>query len=83
MMEKSEEIVCKKAFDGEEAICTFKENLKKSCCDIKYKLILTDILMKPVDGYNASKKITEIAKETPGIHKFSIIAVTAELSANT
>jgi len=64
LLEQSE-LVIDVASNGQEAVDMFKENINK------YQLILMDIQMPIMDGYEATKQIKEINKDIP------IIALTA------
>ena len=43
-----------KALNGQEAVNMYTKNLLKKCCENKYKLILMDLNMPIMDGYEAT-----------------------------
>ena len=43
-----------KAFNGLEAVNLFNKKVLKKCCDLKYKLILMDLNMPIMDGYEST-----------------------------
>ena len=59
----------------------FKKNMEKTCCDLRFQLILTDLNMPNLDGIQAAKQIMEYQKELVRLHPsrtlVPIVAVTA------
>ena len=72
-----------KAFNGQEAVNMFSKNLTKSCCNVKYKLVLMDLNMPIMDGYDATVQIlSQFKKFYPSGHypngdRLYVISVTA------
>jgi CheY-like chemotaxis protein len=62
--------------NGIEEVDAFVKNMEKTCCQIKYKLVLTDLNMPEMDGFDAAKniKIYQLNQEQDMI---PIVAVTA------
>jgi len=50
------------AKDGKSCISMYKNNLMKTCCNMKYKMILMDLHMPSMDGLAAAKEIFEVQK---------------------
>ena len=48
-----------KAMNGQEAVNAFSKNIVKKCCQTYYKLILMDLNMPVMDGYEATVEICE------------------------
>ena len=43
-------LVCDSVTSGEEVIKLFEADRQKTCCTVRYKLILSDIAMPVIDG---------------------------------
>jgi PleD family two-component response regulator len=52
-------IKCDFGEDGEKEVSMFEKNQAKTCCEVRYKLILTDLNMPKMDGFDAAAKIME------------------------
>ncbi len=72
-----------KAFNGQEAVMLFDMKMYKTCCDQKYKLVLMDLNMPIMDGYEATQQILAHFKqvhpsnEYPNGDRLAVVAVTA------
>ena len=62
MLKDPHKIHSKTAEDGVEEVSLFKENMEKECCPIRYKLVLTDLNMPNMDGFDAAIKILDYQK---------------------
>ena len=51
-----------KAMNGKEAIIMFSKNFHKKCCDTRYKLVLMDLNMPIMDGYEAATQILALQR---------------------
>jgi CheY-like chemotaxis protein len=51
------QITVDRALNGQEALNMFQKNIMKKCCTLRYKLILMDLNMPVMDGYEAIEKI--------------------------
>ena len=52
-------IKCDFGEDGMQEVSMFERNQSKTCCNVRYRLILTDLNMPKMDGFDAAKKILE------------------------
>ena len=53
-----------KAQNGQEAVDMYKADLNKTCAwSHRYSLILKDLNMPVMDGYDATKEILDISRE--------------------
>jgi len=72
-----------KAFNGQEAVTLFEKNMAKDCCNSKYKLVLMDLNMPIMDGYEATVQILQRFRQTypqlkyPNGDNLVVVAVTA------
>ena len=46
---------CDQADDGVKAVEMYMSNMQKTCCNVRYRLILTDLMMPRMDGIEASE----------------------------
>ena len=76
-----------KAKDGFEELNMYLENMNKKCCDVHYRIILTDINMPRMDGIEASQRIFEAQKilraTKPSLPEVMIVAITASDTQQT
>ena len=72
---------CDKAHDGVQEVDMYLKNMKKTCCDVRYRIILTDINMPRMDGIEAAFRIfqaqVKLRLEEPMLPEIIIVAVTA------
>ena len=60
-----------KAMNGMEAVEMYRINISKKCCNTRYKVILMDINMPLINGFDTTRKIREKGIQIP------VIALTA------
>lgn len=48
---------------GEDAVNAYKASLNKPCCKVGYPLIITDIQMTEMNGYELAKNILELERQ--------------------
>lgn len=74
-------LICDKAHDGVQEVEMYYQNMKKTCCDVRYRIILTDINMPRMDGIEAAERIFQtqvgLRIEKPMLPEIVIVAVTA------
>ena len=70
-----------KAMNGQEAVDLYTKDLKKRCCNKRYKLVLMDLNMPIMDGYEATIQILETMRKhnltQTKKQKCDIVAITA------
>ncbi len=72
-----------KAMNGQEAVNMFTKSLDKKCCQNHYKLVLMDLNMPIMDGYDATSNILQEFKNNypdgqyPNGDRLYVVAVTA------
>lgn len=49
--------------NGEQEVQAFISNMEKSCCDVRYKMVLTDLNMPVMDGFDAARLIINYQQE--------------------
>eukprot|EP00347_Sterkiella_histriomuscorum_P005052 403358085 len=78
MLKDQSELIVDKANNGLEAVEMFKSNLlNKECCNQHYRLILMDLNMPVMDGYEATDQIIQLAQLLQ-MMKIQIIAIRLE-----
>ena len=72
---------CDKASNGCEFLQMYLENMQKTCCNVRYRILLTDINMPQMDGVEASEQIFAEQKRlraiNPSLPEVMIVAITA------
>lgn len=72
---------CDKAQDGKQELDMYIESMSKTCCDARYRIILTDINMPRMDGIEAAERILaaqlELRAKNPSLPEVMIVAITA------
>ena len=75
------------ANDGDVALELYKKNMEKTCCDVRYKMILTDINMPNMDGITETREIMKYHKllqqKDPKISDIIVIGLTALNQGNS
>jgi len=72
---------CDEAVNGLIAVRMYNRNMTKTCCDVRYQVIFTDIQMPEMDGISEAKQIQadEIAllSRNPNLPKVHFVMVSA------
>lgn len=76
ILEEEYQIYCDLVENGLEEVQAFVRNREKTCCDVRYKLVLTDLNMPEMDGFDATRNIYKYQNEN-NQPLIPIIAVTA------
>lgn len=63
MLQQEFDLKADEAQDGLIEIEMYQKNLSKTCCDSRYRLILTDINMPNLDGLEAAVQVLEICQK--------------------
>ena len=71
------------AVNGLEALRAFEKDHKKTCCSNKFKLVLMDVNMPIMDGYDSTKEIIKFMDDNDRLGTCSIVAVTANSDKET
>lgn len=86
MIENENGPKCDEATNGREAVEMHLKSLTKTCCDVRYKCIFTDIQMPVMDGFEEAKHVLEneinVRRGNPHLPKVKIVmVVNTELNA--
>jgi len=57
ILEENYQIHCDLVENGTKEVEAFKANMEKTCCRKRYKLVLTDLNMPEMDGFDAARNI--------------------------
>lgn len=78
---------CDKANDGQALLMMYLNNMQKKCCDVHYRIILTDINMPRMDGIEASERILKeqrlLRDRNPDLPEVMIVAITGYDNSDT
>ena len=77
VLESMFDIAVDTAEDGDDEVDMFKANMEKTCCDVRYKLVLTDLNMPRMDGFTAAEQITAYQKRRGVKNLVRVAAITA------
>ncbi len=67
MLKSNHKIICVKALNGAEAVRIFKKDRAKKCCKNHIQMILMDLVMPILDGFDATTQIMDILKQERAI----------------
>jgi CheY-like chemotaxis protein len=57
LLEENYSIYCDLVENGKLEVESFKFNMEKVCCNVRYRLVLTDLNMPVMDGFEAARQI--------------------------
>ena len=81
ILTKTNFLKCDEAYDGAQEVEMYLANMRKTCCNVRYKIILTDINMPRMDGIEAAERIFQAQKDLRASNSFlpeiMIVAITA------
>jgi CheY-like chemotaxis protein len=60
ILRQTYDLTLERASNGLEGIEMFKKDLYKTCCDVRYQIVLMDIKMPVMNGIDSAKGITAI-----------------------
>lgn len=63
MLKSNHKIVCVKALNGAEAVKIFKKDRAKKCCTKRIQMIMMDLVMPVLDGFDATTQIFDILRQ--------------------
>ena len=75
MLAQNFNIECDLVENGEQEVQAFIQNMQKTCCSVRYKLVLTDLNMPVMDGFDAAQLIIHYQQEN--FISVPLVAVTA------
>ena len=63
LLQANHNIFSDKANNGVEAVKLFRRNRAKKCCNVRYRLVLMDLVMPVLDGIGATVKIMDCLRQ--------------------
>ena len=63
LLKSNHGLTCLEASDGAQAVEIFRKDRSKSCCQIRIQIVLMDIIMPIMDGFQATIGIMEILRQ--------------------
>ena len=67
MLKSNHSITCVKALNGADAVKIFKKDRAKKCCDKRIQIIMMDLFMPILDGFDATSQILDILRQERAI----------------
>mmetsp|Transcript_15527 Transcript_15527/g.10896 ORF Transcript_15527/g.10896 Transcript_15527/m.10896 type:complete len:123 (-) Transcript_15527:76-444(-) len=77
-----------KADNGVEAVALFRKSLEKTCCNVHYRIVLMDLNMPIMDGFEATTRILQMQSDalksgTKNLKECKVAALTAFVNQET
>lgn len=67
MLKSNHKISCVKALNGAEAVKIFAKDRAKKCCDKRIQMIMMDLVMPILNGFDATNQIIDILRQERAI----------------
>ena len=76
-MLEDKQIVTEQATSGQESVNKFNQDMDKTCCNRRYKLVMMDIYMPDMNGHEATKLILQILEDKAEKGDAAIIGISS------